>query len=39
MALIYFLSFFLAIAIGVLIYGLVELYKEKRSGSPRGIGA
>lgn len=34
MALIYFLAFFLAIAIGVLIYGLVELYKGRKVKSP-----
>ena len=39
MALIYFLSFFLAIAIGVLAYGLVLLYKERKQNSPRGARA
>ena len=34
MALIYFLSFFLVIAIGVLVYGLVELYKGRNAGTP-----
>ena len=34
MALIYFLSFFLVIAIGVLIYGLIELYKGRSTKSP-----